>query len=80
MLPSLKHGQLVVSTISGRSLDVGDVVVFVHNKTAKIKRIAMLDDHKMYVLGDNGTSSSDSRQYGWFDRKLVTGKIVWPRN
>ncbi len=78
MSPTYRAGQLVVFA-AGRPLHVGDVVMFRHDGKEKIKRIARLESGKIYVLGDNPTASTDSREFGWLGTEHVLGSLVWPR-
>lgn len=78
MHPTLRHGQLVVFTTS-KSLQVGDIVMFTHDGREKVKRIARLEQGRMYLLGDNPENSTDSRAFGWLGTELTSGVLVWPR-
>lgn len=78
MRPTFRPGQLVV-VIPGCRLRVGDVVMIRHDGLEKIKRIARLDDARLYVLGDNPSASTDSRTFGWVGVESVVGKVVWPK-
>ncbi len=43
--------------------------------------IIKLDDNEYFVLGDNRTSSKDSRSFGPVDRSFIVGKVMfrgWP--
>jgi phage repressor protein C with HTH and peptisase S24 domain len=79
MLPTFRQGQIIVCRHRTDELTIGDIVVFRHNNVDKIKRIARIEEQKVYVLGDNGQASSDSRHFGWLDREVVVGKIIWPK-
>jgi nickel-type superoxide dismutase maturation protease len=78
MLPNLKPGQIVVGWQSGQS-KVGDIVVVRHDGLEKIKRVAKIVGHGVYVLGDNAGASTDSRQFGYIDQTQIIGRIIWPR-
>ncbi len=77
MLPTLKPGQLVFGFRS-QAAETGNVVVFRHNGLEKIKRVAKVDDDKVYLLGDNPDHSTDSRQFGWISKKEIMAKVIWP--
>lgn len=77
MLPTLTSGKLVVFV--SRRPRVGDVVMFRHSGHEKIKRVARLDDGRLYVLGDNPVASTDSRDFGWLGLESVVATLLWPR-
>jgi phage repressor protein C with HTH and peptisase S24 domain len=78
MAPTYREGQLV-ALISSNRLQIGDVIMFEHDGLEKIKRIARVDDRRLYVLGDNPQASKDSRQFGWIGMESVRGKVIWPK-
>ena len=78
MAPALQDGQLVVG-LQTRDLQVGDVVIVSHDGKEKIKRIEQHQGDLIYLLGDNGESSTDSRQFGWLPAKVILAKVVWPK-
>ncbi len=73
MTPALSPGQVVFGWRS-RRLAVGDIVVFKHDGLEKIKRIKSISGSKLYLIGDNPTASTDSRDFGWVDRSCVVFK------
>lgn len=79
MEPTLMHGQIIVAIRKSSALRVGDVVVIRHQGMEKIKRITQLKPGAVFVAGDNQAHSTDSRHFGWLERSLVVGKIIYPR-
>lgn len=79
MQPKLKPHRLLLATCWYRELKPGDLVVVHHEGMEKVKRIELLEESKMYLLGDNSPLSTDSRQFGWVGTELVVGKVIWPR-
>jgi len=76
MIPTLRPGQIVFASGWYRKLLVGDIVTVFHNNREVIKRVGNVTDGKLYILGDNSESSTDSRCYGWVHESSVTGKVV----
>jgi len=78
MLPTLVPNQIVI-VIRPRQIQVGDVVIVLHNNLEKIKRVAKKEAGKVYILGDNSSESTDSRTFGWLNEDTIVGKVIWPR-
>lgn len=78
MLPQLVPGRIVFAG-RFRRLKPGDVVILRHNGLEKIKRIGDLTTDKVFVLGDNSSASTDSRQFGWVERQHIIARVFWPR-
>jgi SOS-response transcriptional repressor LexA len=78
MLPTLRQGQLVVGRHT-KDLAPGDVVIVSHNGLEKIKRIEKQQGDLIYLLGDNASASTDSRDFGWLPAKSILAKVVWPK-
>jgi phage repressor protein C with HTH and peptisase S24 domain len=78
MLPTFQPGQ-IVALVRPQRVSVGDIVMFSHDNIEKIKRVARLENGRLYVLGDNATVSTDSRSFGWIGAETVIGKVVWPK-
>ena len=77
MSPNLKPGQIVVGWNHGEPR-VGEIIIFQHDGLEKVKRIDQIENGKFFVLGDNLTESTDSRQFGLIDHSQILGRIVWP--
>lgn len=78
MAPALCAGQLVIGRQT-RDLLPGDVVIVSHNGLEKIKRIEKHQGDLIYLLGDNASASTDSRDFGWLPAKTIIAKVVWPK-
>ena len=79
MEPMLSPGQLILATPLFRRLRPGQVVVLRKNSRELIKRIERLDSDKIFVIGDNPDSSTDSRQFGWLDISTVIARVIRPK-
>lgn len=77
MIPSFRQGRIILAWGFGRPKP-GDVVIVVHEGLEKIKRVSRIDGDKLFLLGDNPASSTDSRHFGWIDCDAVRARVVWP--
>jgi phage repressor protein C with HTH and peptisase S24 domain len=75
MAPTFVSGRVVIA-IYPWGLRPGRVVVFVHEGKEKIKRIDRLEPGRAFVVGDNPALSTDSREFGWIDRRSIIGRII----
>jgi phage repressor protein C with HTH and peptisase S24 domain len=76
MQPTLSPGtEILVSSLPFllRSPSEGDLIAFKDKEEFIIKRIKQVKDGKYLVQGDN---PSDSREYGWIERKRIIGKVI----
>ena len=78
MLPTLRPGQIVIAKKPAR-VAVGDIVVVRHDGLEKIKRVAKMQDGRIFVTGDNPAASTDSRSFGWLRLGDVCGRLIWPK-
>jgi nickel-type superoxide dismutase maturation protease len=79
MVPMLRPGQLILATPLFKRLHPGQVVVLRKNDRELIKRIERIEADKVYVIGDNPSSSTDSRQFGWLDVNTVVARVIRPK-
>src|SRR6267154_4164066 len=74
MEPTLKPGQLVIGR-AARVFHPGDVVIVSHDGLEKIKRIERQQGDLIYLLGDNPSGSTDSRNFGWVQAQAIVAKV-----
>jgi nickel-type superoxide dismutase maturation protease len=83
MAPRLRSGALVVARpIDAMTpLRVGDVVVARRPDRREleiIKRIQAIDGNgAIFLVGDNPSSSTDSRQFGAVPREQIVARVRW---
>lgn len=78
MKPTLKHGQLVPAS-SVLNPKVGSIVIVSHNNLEKIKRVKLITDKHLEIIGDNPEMSTDSRTFGLIDIDSVIGTVLFIR-
>ena len=88
MFPYLKEGDIVFfKNYKGHKseLKTGKVVIFNHPTKNKslIKRINLVNQNNIEVLGDNIEFSEDSNKFGLINNEkiigIVTSKLIMPR-
>lgn len=52
-------------------------IVVIKWKNYIIKRIKAINGEKIFVIGDNKKESTDSREFGWIERKDIVGKVIF---
>jgi phage repressor protein C with HTH and peptisase S24 domain len=81
MVPSLKHGDVLLVRRGGRPIRPGDIVVAhfpVRPGLLVVKRATRPLESGWWVQGDNEFATDDSRTYG---AAIVVGRVVcryWP--
>ncbi len=79
MLPTLKNGEEVLVK-TGKILQIGDIVVANHpfkQSVIIIKRIEKISTSgKLFLVGDNPSESTDSRNFGEISAEEIIGKVV----
>ena len=82
MLPELQPGEEILfnpKAYRQKLPKVGDIVVARHPYQAKkiIKRVAVvLEDGSCFLTGDNTSSSTDSRSFGFIPPNKILGKVT----
>jgi len=77
MLPNYKQGEKVL-VFKSFSFKINDAIICKNPKTKRIllKRIVKIRDKKYFVQGDNKKESTDSRDFGFLERKDIIGKVI----
>jgi signal peptidase I len=79
MEPTLETGDCVLYSVS-KEPEIGDIVIIaptIFHGNYMIKRITDISEDKIFVEGDNKPNSYDSRRFGWLDKDLVVGVVVF---
>ena len=79
MLPSLKPGQDVVVfnwAYIFSEPKIRDIVVINHQGRQIIKRISRINNHALWVRGDNEKESTDSSNFGAVEKSNIIGKVI----
>jgi len=88
MLPTLKAGDIVFfkKYKQGKSVpEIGQIVIFNHplKNIICIKRISVVNQNNIEVLGDNIEFSEDSNKFGLINNEkiigIVTSKLIIPK-
>ena len=88
MFPSFKEGDLVFFKIYIRGkteLNPGQIVIFNHplKNIICIKRVSVVNQNNIGVLGDNIKFSEDSNKFGLLNNEkiigIVTSKLIIPK-
>lgn len=84
MEPTLNEGShVLVNRLAYRRRvpQVGDVIVLRHPRedVFLVKRVERLEGDRVYVVGDSGEHSVDSRSFGPVRRELIVGKVLFHR-
>lgn len=81
MYPSFIHGQIVLAQKKWFFCFYrkGDVIIFTDpiKHLRIIKRIQKIKKESLYLIGDNKKESTDSRNFGWIDKKYTIGKVIF---
>ncbi len=80
MEPNLKQSTTVITFnwyYFLRSPHVNDLVVAKVMERLVIKRIKKTKKNEVWLEGDNKEASTDSRSFGWIDKKDIMGKVVY---
>jgi len=76
MKPALLDGHIIFGT-SGQSAQAGDIVVVARDGKELIKRVIWIEKDRAWVEGDNVSSSTDSRHFGWIAKSDILGTMKY---
>jgi signal peptidase I len=79
MEPAIRSGDYLIVNLWYGSVKVNDLVVLRHPKKqiSIIKRVSAISNNLVYVSGDNGAESEDSRSFGGVEKERIIGKVVF---
>lgn len=77
MEPTIKEGDYVIVWTVGKP-KIGEAIALKHpyKNLIIIKRILRIKGGAIYVVGDNGRVSEDSRKFGWIGGDRIIGTVV----
>src|ERR1700733_3755010 len=75
MLPTLKPGQIIVGLYRPWP-KTGDLLIVQYKDKMLVKRLAKMSSDKLYIVGDNTASSSDSRTFGWLPKDSYIATVI----
>lgn len=78
MWPTLEPGRLVLGRRWFRRVRPGDVIMFRHQGLEKVKRVQQVEARRLFVVGDNPDTSTDSRHFGWIEANSIVAKVIQP--
>ena len=76
MLPLFPAGKVIVATKRMGKLRPGDIVIVLHEGLEKIKLIQHIQQDRVFLIGLNPASSTDSRQFGWISRDKIIARVL----
>lgn len=76
MAPTLDEGELIFARTFFKDVKPHDIVVVKHNGLEKIKRVQKVRSNEIFIVGDNPTQSTDSRDFGWIHKERVIAKLL----
>ena len=79
MLPNYKDREKVIVNRWGyifQKPKINDVII-IYKKKTMIKRIKEVKNNRFFVVGDNLSQSTDSRDFGLVEKKDILGKVVF---
>src|SRR5579883_2080884 len=79
MVPTYVQGDTVVAIRIWFRLHVNNIIILTHPQTKQLllKRIRKIEGNLLFVVGDNEKESTDSRAFGWIEKKNVIAKVLW---
>ncbi len=76
MVPTLRDGKIIIARTIFDDIKPSEFVIVTHDGIEKIKRVAKIKEGKIYIIGDNPQSSTDSRDFGWIKASSVVAKVM----
>lgn len=80
MEPTFHEGEKVL-VVRFLPLQKGNVAAIKDPRDGRLllKRITKIGWEEIFVEGDNKGKSTDSRHFGWISKRLIVGKVIYPR-
>ena len=83
MFPTLSPGEkIITASVLFSKLKIQDIVICCDPRTQLplVKRISTIKNNTYFVIGDNKKKSTDSRVFGWLQKKDILAKVIYPKN
>lgn len=77
MNPTFPEGTFVFAWTWFNHLKKEDVVVAKKKELLVLKRVKEIRDGKYFLIGDNYKESTDSRSFGFVEKKDILGKVLF---
>jgi nickel-type superoxide dismutase maturation protease len=79
MEPTLMEGDYILVWAAQCRLAPRDMVVMKHPASGitLVKRVRLIEGARIYVEGDNGPESEDSRDFGAVEQSSILGKVIF---
>ena len=79
MEPTIHQGaKVLVAKKWFLPVDEGSIIILQDpsKKRILLKRVKINKDKKIFVEGDNKHESTDSRDFGWIEKRYIIGKVI----
>lgn len=79
MEPTIHQGEKVLVAKQWLFPITPESIVILHHPQSRrvlLKRVKEIKGKKVFVIGDNMQESTDSRDFGWIEKRNIMGKVI----